>query len=562
MPSLLKSQCPQCGMVMKITESQVGRRVRCPGCKQSIELSSVHLAPSTPSLEQAPSANDTVEKKAADTSSARLLGTGSAGGSRGTRLGRFELKELLGQGAFGRVYRAYDPQLDRQVALKVPTFGPEDEQKSQRFIAEAKAAARLRHPNIVPTYESGQVDGQYYIAAQFVAGQPLAKRVKEGGVEFRQAAEWVRQLAEGLAYAHRAGIVHRDIKPDNVMLDEHGVPQIMDFGLAKRLNEDSAMTTDGSLIGTPAYMAPEQARGEHKQVGPLSDQYSLGVVLYELLTGKKPFEGSPHSVIAQVIATEPQTLRSRRPDIPEDLEAICQIAMNKTAAERYPSCTELSSDIARWLGGYETHARRLGRWERGWRWCRRNVVVAGMAAAVVLLLTFGLATTGTLVWVVAERGDGGTDLAVEDGRAELGAPRTTSSAMEQPSKSNDAIGTIPVRTSPAATAAPRIVPLTLLNTASQDDAFPWVLDEGRTIYFTREGGQVGNSMIYRASRRDASSPFSSPAPAIEGRHAAVTADEAYLVAVENGLGPRLVEASQSSSSEEWGRLRPIASLIS
>jgi len=355
-------------------------------------------------LEGLPTANETVEESLHETQPAipvdvvpkprdqpRSLG----------KLGRFELKELLGQGAYGRVYRAYDPQLDREVALKVPIFGPDDKHKIQRFSAEAKAAARLRHPNIVSTYESGQIGAQYYIAAQFVSGQTLAQRLAQGRPDFRLSAEWIRQLALALAYAHEAGIVHRDIKPENMILDDSGVPHIMDFGLAKRINDDAAMTTDGSILGTPAYMSPEQARGDLANVGPKSDQYSLGVVFYQLLTGKKPFEGSPHSVIAKVVAAEPPPPRSLDSKIPEDLEAICEIAMNKNAAERYPSCSEFSADVARWLGGYETDARPLTAVERGWRWYRRNALVAGLLTAVAVLLIAMLGTTGTLFWFFA-----------------------------------------------------------------------------------------------------------------------------------------------------------------
>jgi serine/threonine protein kinase len=355
-------------------------------------------------LEGAPTAKETVEGSAHGT--LPVIAVDVVAKSReqarvSGKLGRFDLKELLGQRAYGRVYRAYDPQLDREVALKVPMFGPDDKHKIQRFSAEAKAAARLRHPNIVPTYESGQFGGQYYIAAQFVSGQTLAQRLAQGGPDFRQVADWVGQLADALAHAHRQGIVHRDIKPENIMLDEHEKPLIMDFGLAKRMNEDAAITTDGSILGTPAYMPPEQARGDVEKIGPHSDQYSLGAVLYELLTGKRPFDGPPHSVIAQVLATEPRPPRSIRREIPSDLAALCQVAMSKESADRYPTCSDFAADLARWLGGYETQARPLGQIERGLRWCRRNTLVAGMLASILILLAFGLATTSTLYWTVA-----------------------------------------------------------------------------------------------------------------------------------------------------------------
>lgn len=315
------------------------------------------------------------------------------------RLGRFELYEILGQGAFGRVWKAYDPRLDRYVALKVPTFGLDEGPKVQRFLAEAKAAARLHHPHIVPTYESGHSDGRYFIAAQFVAGQPLSQRISQSPPDVRLAAEWIRQLAQALAYAHAEGIVHRDIKPDNIMLDEKGTPQILDFGLAKRVGDNAAMTTDGSLLGTPAYMPPEQAKGELSAIGPHSDQYSLGAVFYELLSGKRPFEGTLHSVISQVIAAEPTAPRAMRPEIPADLEAICLKAMSKEPAQRYPTIADLAADLDRWLRGDTTLARPVSAVERFWRWRRRAPLVAGLTIAVTAVTLVGLVGVSLALWL-------------------------------------------------------------------------------------------------------------------------------------------------------------------
>jgi WD40 repeat protein len=305
-------------------------------------------------------------------------------------LGRFELRGLLGEGAFGTVYRAYDPLLDRDVALKIPKFSSRQTRFAERFQREARAAARLRHPNIVAVFEGGAAQGQPYIASEYIEGLPLSDRIAAGPPEFRQSAAWVRELAQALDYAHGEGIIHRDVKPANILLNAANRPQLMDFGLAKLVgDEDAGLTADGSIVGTPAYMSPEQARGELEAVGPLSDQYSLGVVLYELLTGRKPFLGPPHTVIAQVAAEEPPAPRSFDARIPQDLEAICLRAMEKSPDRRYGDLSAMADDLERWLSGRETRARPIGLWERGLRWRRREPAIARLTAVVVLVALTG-----------------------------------------------------------------------------------------------------------------------------------------------------------------------------
>jgi WD40 repeat protein len=316
-----------------------------------------------------------------------------------SQINRFELQSELGAGAAGRVYLARDPILDRQVALKVPQMSDDDPNRRERFLREAKAAARLRHPAIVAVYEGGQAGTQLYIASEYVAGKSLEALVANGNPDQRSAVEWIRQIALALDYAHTEGIVHRDVKPGNILIDERQKPRLMDFGLAKSHAEDSALTTEGTLLGSPAYSAPEQARGDISAVGPASDQYSLGVVLYELLTARRPFEGPPHVIIPQVINDRPPRLRRFDMSIPRDLEVICLKCLEKNPDERYSSCLELANDLERWLNGESISARRPWPWESTGRWARRNRLVAGLLSAAAALLVAiavvsALATSG------------------------------------------------------------------------------------------------------------------------------------------------------------------------
>jgi serine/threonine protein kinase len=215
------------------------------------------------------------------------------------KLGRYELKRLLGRGGFGEVWLGLDIRLGRDVAIKLPLFSRADEKRTRRFLSEAKASAALRHPNIIAVYDAGEIDGSLYLATEFADGRVLSEVNDGKALPERQAAQIVAALADALEYAHAANIIHRDLKPHNVILDPQGEPQLLDFGLAKRL-DDASQTIDGSVLGTPAYMSPEQARGSIQQVGKLSDQYSLGVILFRLIAGRTPFEGPPAVILQQV----------------------------------------------------------------------------------------------------------------------------------------------------------------------------------------------------------------------------------------------------------------------
>ncbi len=269
------------------------------------------------------------------------------------RLGRYEARRHLGDGGMGIVYKAHDPQLGRDVAIKVPCFkGPAAQQDlaQARFRREARAAAAVRHPHVCPIYDVGDLDGVPYAVMAFIEGTSLAELAAADPIEPRRAAEIVRQVAEGLAAVHAHGIVHRDLKPANVLLDAAGQALLADFGLA-RWDDGNQLTAEGALAGTPAYMAPEQASLASGEIGPWTDIYSLGVVLYELLTGRPPFRGNPVTVVYQVAQEVPPPPSQLRPDLDSALEAIVLQAMARRPQDRYPSATAFAEALANWLSG-------------------------------------------------------------------------------------------------------------------------------------------------------------------------------------------------------------------
>jgi predicted Ser/Thr protein kinase len=269
------------------------------------------------------------------------------------RFGRYQILKKLGQGGMGAVYLALDSQLDRRVALKVPHFGPEDGPDAlERFRREAKAAATLHHPNLCPVYDVGEQDGVHFLTMAFIEGKPLSDVLKDGkGLPPRPAAMIVRMLALALQEAHARGVIHRDLKPSNIMLGPRQEPVIMDFGLARRAGaQEARLTKLGSVMGTPAYMAPEQVKGDVDAMGPGCDVYGLGVILYEMLAGKPPFAGPVMAVLGMVLTQQPEPPSKHRLGLDPALEAICLKAMAKELRQRYASMAELAAALTQYLG--------------------------------------------------------------------------------------------------------------------------------------------------------------------------------------------------------------------
>lgn len=320
-------------------------------------------------------------------------------------IGHFQLVEKLGQGAFGSVWKANDRELDRVVAIKLPRREQLDEGEAERFLREARAAAQLRHAGIVAIHEVGRDKGQIYIVSEFIQGATLQEWLSVKPISFREAARLMIAIAEALEHAHQQGVIHRDLKPANILMDERGAPHIADFGLAKRDAGELTMTIEGQILGTPAYMSPEQARGEGHRVDARSDVYSLGVMLFELLTGELPFRGKQRMLIVQILHDEPPSPRKLNNHIPKDLETIALKCLAKEPERRYQSAAELAADLRRFLEGDPIHARPVGRLERAWRWCRRRPAVALLTLAVVgLLIVLSTAFTSPMLAGVAIAG--------------------------------------------------------------------------------------------------------------------------------------------------------------
>jgi serine/threonine protein kinase len=308
----------------------------------------------------------------------------------------YEMLGELGRGGMGAVYRARQLSLNRLVALKVISAGAQAQaEEVARFQIEAVAVARLQHPHIVQVYETGASQGRPYLVMELVPGSSLAEKLAAAPLEARAAAELVRALASAMQHAHERGIIHRDLKPANVLLLPDGTPKITDFGLAKRLDVGEGQTRAGQLLGTPSYMAPEQAAAQKGRVGPTADVYALGAVLYECLTGRPPFKGAtPWETVLQVLHADPVPPRRLRPGVPRDLETICLKCLHKEARKRYPSAHDFAEDLRRFMSSETILARPAGPIEKTTKWARRRPTMAALilvsACALGTLLAGGV----------------------------------------------------------------------------------------------------------------------------------------------------------------------------
>jgi serine/threonine-protein kinase len=326
------------------------------------------------------------------------------GPRRGVFVEGYEILGELGRGGMGVVWKARHLKLNRVVALKMIRTGVQaGREELLRFKREAEAVARMQHPNIVQVFEVGEHDGQPFFSLEFVDGGSLVEKFEGTGMPAREAATVVETLARAMHYAHERGIVHRDLKPANVLLTAGGTPKITDFGLAKQLEGDgSGQTGDGSILGTPSYMAPEQAQGRTREIGPPADIYALGAILYDLLTGRPPFRGETvMDTLHQVIHVDPLAPTRLHPRLPRDLETICLKCLQKEPRKRYATAEALAEDLHRFLDGEPITARATPAWERAVKWCRRRPTAASLLGLSVVLVIGVIA--GSLWFAANER---------------------------------------------------------------------------------------------------------------------------------------------------------------
>lgn len=357
-------------------------KFRCPNCNHRIDYQEpvAHSHDETVDSLTCPSCNSRVNL-------APLIDDTYVTAS-GMRIGHFELRELVGEGAFGSVFRAYDSELERVVALKLPREGRLTTETTSDFYKEARAVSGITHPNVVQVFEIGTLENRPYIVSEFIDGISLTEWLRQNAPTARQAAEIIMKVCDAVAAAHAKDVIHRDIKPRNILMDKSGQPHVTDFGLAKRSNvTDVTVTQDGTVLGTVAYMSPEQARGAISEVDVKSDVYAIGVCLYEMLCGRRPFEATDsRTVLYQKTTADAQPASSINKAIPRDLDTICERALQMDPAERYATARDFGDDLNRYLNGYPIHARRVSNVERVRRWIGRNKLLSGVAFTALALL--------------------------------------------------------------------------------------------------------------------------------------------------------------------------------
>jgi tetratricopeptide (TPR) repeat protein/tRNA A-37 threonylcarbamoyl transferase component Bud32 len=317
----------------------------------------------------------------------------------------YEVETVLGRGGMGVVFKARHLQLNRTVAVKMMLAGthacPEE---LSRFRREAEAVAALRHPNIVQIHDAGEVTGRPYFTMEYVEGGSLAQELAGTPQPAGRATALVATIAEAIHVAHQSGIIHRDLKPANILLTTDGTPKVTDFGLARRLEDGIALTLSGAAVGTPSYMAPEQAQGQRDAIGPGADIYALGAVLYELLTGRPPFRAeTAAATVQQVLADDPVPPSRLNSQVPRDLETICLKCLQKEPQRRYGIAAELVEDLRRFERGEPIAARPVGRLGRMVRWARRRPTAAALSGVLVLASLLALALVGSWLWVGQQR---------------------------------------------------------------------------------------------------------------------------------------------------------------